>query len=65
MILAGISYWVVGIPASYLFGFMLGLNGIGVWLGLVVGLGVAALLLNARFWTTTLKALMPAPSVNI
>ena len=65
MILAGISYWVVGIPASYLFGFMLGLNGIGVWLGLVVGLGVAALLLNARFWTTTLKALMPAPSINI
>ncbi|WP_372992173.1 MATE family efflux transporter [Sulfitobacter sp.] len=50
MILAGISYWVIGIPASYLLGFVLGLDGIGVWLGLVIGLGVAALLLNMRFW---------------
>tara|TARA_R110002072_G_scaffold32632_1_gene99342 strand:+ start:596 stop:1921 length:1326 start_codon:yes stop_codon:yes gene_type:complete len=65
MILAGISYWLVGIPVSYLLGFTMGLNGIGVWLGLVVGLGVAALLLNARFWGTTLKALIPAPSVKI
>ena len=64
MILAGISYWLVGIPVSYLLGFTIGLNGIGVWLGLVVGLGVAALLLNARFWGTTLKALIPAPSVK-
>ena len=64
MILAGISYWLVGIPVSYLLGFTMGLNGIGVWLGLVVGLGVAALLLNARFWGTTLKALIPAPSVK-
>lgn len=50
MILAGISYWLIGIPASYLLGFVLGLDGVGVWLGLVIGLGVAALLLNLRFW---------------
>ncbi len=50
MFLAGLSYWVIGIPVSYVLGFVAGLEGIGVWLGLVVGLGVAALLLNLRFW---------------
>lgn len=57
MILAGISYWAVGIPASYLLGFVAGLEGIGVWLGLVVGLGVAAILLNLRFWGATMTKL--------
>mgnify|MGYP000188658439 CR=1 FL=1 len=33
----------------------IGLEGIGVWLGLVVGLGVAAVLLNLRFWGWTVK----------
>ncbi|MBW4963214.1 MATE family efflux transporter [Sulfitobacter sp. CW3] len=60
MILAGISYWVVGIPASYLLGFTLGLDGIGVWLGLVVGLGVAAILLNLRFWGPAMRGLRKA-----
>lgn len=55
MILAGISYWLVGIPVSYLLGFTYGLDGIGVWLGLVVGLGTAAVLLNARFWGPSMK----------
>ncbi len=57
MILAGISYWLVGIPVSYLLGFGMGLDGIGVWLGLVIGLGVAAVLLNARFWGISMKTL--------
>jgi MATE family multidrug resistance protein len=60
MILAGISYWVVGIPASYLLGFTLGMDGIGVWLGLVVGLGVAAILLNLRFWGPAMRGLRKA-----
>src|SRR5680860_766100 len=33
MIIAGISYWVIGIPASYVLGFPMGLGGIGVWIG--------------------------------
>jgi multidrug resistance protein, MATE family len=57
MILAGISYWVIGIPVSYLLGFVVGLEGIGVWLGLVVGLGVAAILLNLRFWGPAMRQL--------
>ncbi|MGJ8546962.1 MAG: MATE family efflux transporter [Sulfitobacter sp.] len=54
MIFAGLSYWVIGIPCSYLLGFVWGMEGIGVWAGLVVGLGVAAVLLNWRFWAVTL-----------
>ncbi len=57
MILAGISYWVVGIPVSYLLGFVAGMGGIGIWLGLVVGLGVAAVMLNLRFWGPALRGL--------
>ncbi len=57
MLLAGLSYWVVGIPCSYLLGFVVGWGGIGVWAGLVVGLGVAAVLLNARFWGVTMRNL--------
>ncbi len=48
--LATISYWAVGIPASFVLGFPLGLGGVGLWLGLVVGLALAAALLMARFW---------------
>ncbi|WP_282059746.1 MATE family efflux transporter [Roseobacter litoralis] len=60
MIYAAVSYWGVGIPCSYLFGFVLGMEGIGVWLGLVVGLSVAAILLSQRFWSVTLRTLKAA-----
>lgn len=61
MVMAGLSYWVVGIPASYYFGFIRGMDGIGVWLGLVLGLASAAVLLMTRFWTRSVKAVgMPA-----
>ena len=55
MIYAAVSYWGVGIPCSYLFGFVWGMDGIGVWLGLVVGLAVAAVTLSARFWGSSLR----------
>ncbi len=49
MIIAAISYWVVGIPVSYLLGIHFGWGGVGVWAGLVVGLAIAAVLLSLRF----------------
>jgi len=65
MIYAAVSYWLVGVPASYLLGFTFGLEGIGVWAGLALGLGVAAILLNWRFWRTVLPRVRlgqpPAP----
>lgn len=50
MIAAAVSYWGVGIPAAYFLGFGADLGGVGLWLGLVVGLVLAAALLMARFW---------------
>lgn len=50
MWLAVISYWVIGIPAGYLLAFHAGYGAVGIWLGLVIGLTVAATLQMARFW---------------
>jgi len=55
MVLAAISYWLVGIPSGYLLGVHLGWGAPGIWLGLVIGLGLAASLLMARFWTRAVK----------
>jgi MATE family multidrug resistance protein len=56
MWIAAISYWVIGIPASYLLAFKAGYGGVGLWLGLVVGLTVAATLLMTRFWVKARSA---------
>jgi MATE family multidrug resistance protein len=48
--IAALSYWAVGIPASWLLGVHLGYGGEGVWAGLVLGLTLAAVFLNLRFW---------------
>lgn len=50
MLIAGFSYWAVGMPTSYVLGFVMGYGGVGVWLGLVLGLGCAAIFLMQRFW---------------
>jgi MATE family multidrug resistance protein len=55
MLHAAISYWVVGIPVSYVLGFWLGLGAAGVWLGLVAGLALAAILLMWRFWGRSVR----------
>jgi len=43
------AYWIVGIPIAYLFGIILNYGANGIWLGLSVGLMVAAGLLFSRF----------------
>src|SRR6056297_597540 len=50
MFMAAISYWGIGVPASYVLGFPLGLGGVGIWLGLAIGLACAAVVMLARFW---------------
>ncbi len=49
MVIAIISYWGLGAPLSYVLGFVLGWGGVGVWLGLAAGLGLAGVLLTLRF----------------
>ena len=48
--LAAVSYWLIGIPCSYVLAFPLGFGGVGLWLGLVVGLVCASASLMWRFW---------------
>ncbi|HEX7876404.1 MAG TPA: MATE family efflux transporter [Sphingobium sp.] len=49
MIFALFGYWVIGLGAGTLLAFPLGLQGVGIWLGLAGGLGTVALLLLARW----------------
>lgn len=55
MIMATFSYWVIGLPVGYVLAFPLGFDGVGLWLGLVVGLSVAAVLLMWRFWGRSVR----------
>jgi len=55
MWLAVVSYWVIGIPSSFVMAFVFGWGAVGLWLGLTVGLGLAALFLGVRFWTHSVR----------
>lgn len=47
------AYWPLALPAAYLFGFVLDFGAVGIWLGYMIGLAVAAVLLPIRFWRLT------------
>jgi MATE family multidrug resistance protein len=49
MLVSLVSYWGFGVSTSWLLGVRFGMEGRGVWLGLVVGLTVAAVALVVRF----------------
>lgn len=49
MILAVISYWVIGMPSAYILGFWFNFGAQGVWGGLVIGLSVAAITMIWRY----------------
>ncbi len=53
MILAGASYWLVGAPVCVFLAVTLKMKGDGVWLGFVICLAVAAVLMCARFLRLT------------
>ena len=48
MLIGLVSYWGIGLGSSYLLAFRLELGAVGLWWGLVVGLGAASLLLLIR-----------------
>ncbi|GGW74058.1 MATE family multidrug resistance protein [Winogradskyella epiphytica] len=53
-----ISYWVVGFPISYYLGREEVYGSLGIWVGLIAGLSVAAILLFIRFNLLTKKLIM-------
>lgn len=59
MILAGLGYWIAGFGSALLLGFTLGLEGVGIWIGLAVGLAVVALLLGLRWSRRERLGLLP------
>ena len=48
MLINLLGYWGIGLPAGFILAFPLGRGPAGLWWGLVIGLGVVALLLVAR-----------------
>lgn len=62
MVMATFSYWVIGLPVSYALAFIFGLGPVGLWLGLVVGLTVAGVLLNLRFWQRSVRITVAGPA---
>lgn len=49
------AYWVVGMPIGWWLAFPMDLGARGMWMGLIAGLSVAAVLLTLRFWRIALR----------
>ncbi|PWK85950.1 MATE family efflux transporter [Fulvimonas soli] len=56
------AYWGVGMPLAWWLAFRHGLGARGMWMGLIAGLSVAALLLFARFWRSAWRRRWKAPA---
>ena len=50
MYVAFVSYFIVGIPVSYLLGFQANMGLVGIWLGFPAGLTVAGIFFCLRFY---------------
>jgi len=58
MYITFVAYWIVGFPISYYLGIYTNLNAVGVWIGLLAGLTVAAFFLYIRFHYLTKKLII-------
>lgn len=50
MIMALVAYWPIGFLLAWLLAFPLGVGGTGIWIGFVMGLSSAAIMLCLRFY---------------
>lgn len=50
-----IAYWIFGVPGGYVLAFYFGLEIAGIWIGLIIGLSISAVLLTLRFLRITRK----------
>ncbi len=53
MVVNFISYWIIGFPVGYILGIKMAVGPEGLWIGLISGLSVAAVLHNLRFHLLT------------
>lgn len=57
-VLTFVAYWLVGFPISYYLGLYTDLKSTGIWIGLLAGLSVSAVLLYIRFHLLTKKLII-------
>lgn len=62
MVIALAGYWLVGLATAYICGFVLGLQGVGIWLGLAAGLAFVAAA-NLMRWMRRERLGLVAPPV--
>ena len=65
MLITLFAYWFVGIGSGAFLGFAARLGGRGLWLGLVIGLAVAAVLLAWRFFSHMRALEQPRPGLRV
>ena len=58
MYIAFVAYWIVGFPISFYLGKYTELKAVGVWIGLLAGLTIAAIFLYIRFHKLTKKLVL-------
>lgn len=56
-VLVALAYWVIGLPLGYLLAFPFGMGAAGMWLGLILALAMASILLVRRFLRMSRKHL--------
>ncbi len=59
MFITVLAYWGLGLPLGYWLGLSRGQGAPGLWMGLILGLSVAATLLGWRFWRLARRPLPP------
>nr|MDJ0892769.1 MATE family efflux transporter [Gammaproteobacteria bacterium] len=56
-----VAYWLVGLPLAWSLGVAQALGPQGLWVGLVAGLSIAAIMLSLRFWRISQAAVAESP----
>lgn len=49
-VFAFLGYWAVGMPVAYVCAFTFGLDGIGIWIGILSGIVSASAMITGRLW---------------
>jgi MATE family multidrug resistance protein len=62
MLMAAFGYWGVGLSLGVLLAFPLGLEGVGIWIGLASGLAVVAVMLTLRWIMRERLGLVGSPA---
>ncbi|MBD0269478.1 MAG: MATE family efflux transporter, partial [Cyanobacteria bacterium Co-bin8] len=53
MMFSFLFYWCIGLTSGYWLGFRWGMGGVGLWLGLLIAVAIAAVVFIARFQALT------------